>query len=279
LRVMRQTCTVVGIMVLGAVTYSHAQWVKYPDARTPRTKDGKPNLTAPAPRLNGKPDLSGLWQAEKTPEHEYERVLGKGFTALQVDTHDITKHVLNVFWGMKPEDEPLRPEAASILKRRQENPLEYPHTQCLPGSIPLALLVFTFKIIHTPLEIVMLSETADPPRQIHTDGRPLPKDPDPTWMGYSVGRWEGNTLVVDTVGFNDRGWLDGFGHPRSESMHITERYRRRDFGHMDLEIAFNDPKYYTRPFTISTELKLIPDSDLLEYVCNENEKDRPHLGK
>jgi hypothetical protein len=187
--------------------------------------------------------------------------------------------VLNVFWGMKPEDEPLRPEAASILKRRQENPLEYPHTQCLPGSIPLALLVFTFKIIHTPLEIVMLSETADPPRQIHTDGRPLPKDPDPTWMGYSVGRWEGNTLVVDTVGFNDRGWLDGFGHPRSESMHITERYRRRDFGHMDLEIAFNDPKYYTRPFTISTELKLIPDSDLLEYVCNENEKDRPHLGK
>jgi len=266
-------------MLLGAVTYSPAQWLKYPDARTPRTKDGKPNLTAPAPRLNGKPDLSGLWQAEKTPEHEYERVLGKGFTALQVDTHDITKHVLNVFWGMKPEEEPLRPEAALILKRRQENPLEYPHTQCLPGSIPLALLVFTFKMIHTPLEIVMLSETADPPRQIHTDGRPLPKDPDPTWMGYSVGRWEGNTLVVDTVGFNDRGWLDGFGHPRSESMHITERYRRRDFGHMDLEIAFNDPKYYTRPFTISTELKLIPDSDLLEYVCNENEKDRPHLGK
>jgi hypothetical protein len=279
LRAMRQPCTVVGIMLLGAVTYTHAQWLKYPDARTPRTKDGKPNLTAPAPRLNGMPDLSGLWQAEKTPEREYERVLGKGFSALQVDTHDITKYVLNVFWGVKPEDEPLRPEAASILKRRQENPIEYPHTQCLPGSIPLALLVFTFKIIQTPLEIVLLSETADPARQIHTDGRPLPKDPDPTWMGYSVGRWEGNTLVVDTVGLNDRAWLDGFGHPRSESMHITERYRRRDFGHMDLEIAFNDPKYYTRPFTISTELTLIPDSDLLEYVCNENEKDRPHLGK
>jgi hypothetical protein len=276
---MRYLCTVIGIILVGAVTYADAQWLNYPDARTPRTKDGKPNLTAPAPRLNGKPDVSGLWQAEKTPQHEYESVLGKGFTGLQIDTHDITKHVLNVFWGMKAEDEPLRPEAAAILKRRQQSSLEYPHTQCLPGSIPLALLVFTFKIIQTPQEIVLLSETADPPRQIHTDGRPLPKNPDPTWMGYSIGRWEGDTLVVETNGLNDRAWLDAFGHPRSESMHITERYRRRDFGHMDLEMTFNDPKYYTRPFTIKTGLNLVPDSDLLEYVCNENEKDRPHLGK
>ena len=276
---MRNLSTVIGIILFGAVTYAHAQWLNYPDARTPRTKDGKPNLTAPAPRLNGKPDVSGLWQAEKTPQHEYESVLGKGFTGLQIDTHDITKHVLNVFWGMKAEDEPLRPEAAAILKRRQQSSLEYPHTQCLPGSIPLALLVFTFKIIQTPQEIVLLSETADPPRQIHTDGRPLPKNPDPTWMGYSIGRWEGDTLVVETNGLNDRAWLDAFGHPRSESIHITERYRRRDFGHMDLEMTFNDPKYYTRPFTIKTGLNLVPDSDLLEYVCNENEKDRPHLGK
>ena len=147
------------------------------------------------------------------------------------------------------------------------------------GWHTLALLVFTFKIIQTPDQIVMLSETADPPRQIHTDGRPLPKDPDPTWMGYSVGHWEGDTLVVDTIGLNDRAWLDGFGHPRSESMRITERYRRRDFGHMDLEITFDDPKYYTEPFTISVKLRRIPDSDLLEYVCNENERDRAHLGK
>src|SRR5215510_14095451 len=276
---MRQPCTVVGIMLLGAVTYAHAQYLKYPDARTPRTKDGKPNLTAPALRLNGKPDLSGLWQAEKTPEREYERVLGKGFTSLQIDTHDITKDAVNVFLGFKAEDEPLRPEAASSLKRHMENPMEFPLTQCLPGGIPLAMLVFTFKMIQTPQEIVMLSETADPPRQIHTDGRPLPKNPDPTWMGYSVGRWDGDTLVVETAGLNDKGWIDAFGHPRSESMQITERYRRRDFGHMDLEITFNDPKYYTRPFSLKTGLNLIPDSDLLEYVCNENEKDRPHLVK
>ena len=270
---------VIGIMLAGALTHAHAQWLNYPDSRIPRTKDGKPNLNAPAPRMNGKPDVSGLWQAQRTPEGEYDNVLGNGFRAIQPDTHDITKNVLNVFWGLKPEEEPLRPEGAARLEHNKQNPREYPHTQCLPGGIPLAFLVFTFKLIQTPQEIVMLSETADPPLQIHTDGRPLPKDPDPTWMGYSVGHWEGDTLVVETAGLNDRAWLDAFGHPRSESMHITERYHRRDFGHMDLEITFNDPKYYTRPFTIKTGLALLPDSDLPEYVCNENERDRTRIGK
>ena len=268
-----------GITLAGTFTCAYAQWPNYPDSRIPRTKDGKPNLTAPAPRLNGKPDISGVWQAERSPASEYDRVMGKGFTALQPDTHDITTNFLNVFWGMKPEEEPLRPEAAAIVNHRRQNPQESPFTQCLPGGIPATLLVQTFKIIQTPQEIVMLPEILNPPRQIHTDGRPLPKDPDPRWMGYSVGHWEGDTLVVDTVGVNERTPLDIAGHPRSESMHITERYRRRDVGHMDLEITFNDPKYYTRPFTIKTGLRLIPDSDLLEYVCNENEKDRAHLGK
>src|SRR5262245_10657932 len=270
--------TITGVMLAGAFTYAQAQWLNYPDARIPRTKDGKPNLSAPAPRLNGKPDVSGLWQTERQPASEYNRII-PGFTDIQPDTHDVTPNVINVFWGMKPEEEPLRPEGAALVKYRMQNSLEYPHTQCLPGGIPLSLLVFTFKMIQTPQEIVQLSETADPPRQIHTDGRPLPKDPDPTWMGYSVGRWEGDTLVVETAGLNDRAWLDAVGHPRSESMHITERYRRRDFGHMDLEITFNDPKYYTRPFTLNLALRLMPDSDMLEYVCNENERDRRHLGK
>ena len=138
--------------------------------------------------------------------------------------------------------------------------------------------IYAFKMIQAPREIVLLSETGDPARQIYTDGRPLPKDPDPSWMGYSVGKWEGDTLVVETVGFTERAWLDGFGHPRSESMRITERYRRRDFGHMDLDISFDDPKYYTRTFTMKESLRLIPDSDTIEYVCGENEKDRAHLG-
>jgi len=279
MRTQSTVITLIGIMLTGALTHAQAQWLNYPDSRIPRTKDGKPNLTAPAPRLNGKPDVSGLWQAERTPEREYNSVLGNGFTGLQVDTHDITKNVLNIFSGTKAEDEPLQPEAASIFKHHHENPQEYPHLHCLPGGIPIALMVFTFKVIQTPLEVVMLTETADPPRQIHMDGRPLPKDPDPTWMGYSVGHWDGDTFVVDTIGLNDLAWLDAFGHPRSESMHITERYRRRDFGHMDLEITFNDPKYYTRPFSIKTGLRLIPDIYLLDSASTENEKDRAHLGK
>jgi hypothetical protein len=271
--------SLMGIILAGTFTCGYAQWPDYPDRRIPRTKDGKPNLTAPVPRLNGKPDISGVWQADRSPASEYDRVLGKGFSDLQPDTHDITTNFLNVFWGMKPEEEPVRPEAAAIVNHRRENRLESPFTQCLPGGIPMSLLAQTFKIIQTPHEIVMLPEILNPPRQIHMDGRPLPKDPDPRWMGYSVGHWEGDTLVVDTVGVNERTWLDAAGHPRSESMHITERYRRRDLGHMDLEIAFNDPKYYTRPFSIKTGLTLLPDTDLFEYVCAENEKDRVHLGK
>src|SRR5262249_35171302 len=141
------------------------------------------------------------------------------------------------------------------------------------------LTSLAFKVIQTPREIVMLMEIGSPPRQIHTDGRPLPVDPDPLWMGYSVAKWDGDTLVVETNGLNDRGWLDAFGHARSEQMRITERYHRRDFGHMDVEFTFDDPKYYTRPFGFKTTLTLQPDSDLLEYVCAENEKDRARLGK
>ena len=256
-----------------------AQWLNHPDPRTPRTKDGKPNLAAPAPRLNAKPDLSGLWQAERTPERAYTSVLGAGFVGQQVDLHDINKFVLNVLWGLKPEEEPLTPEGAAVYKRHQATPQQWAHTQCLPASIPADMFVMTFKMIQTPHVIVMLTELNSPPRQIYTDGRQLSKDPEPSWMGYSVGKWEGDTLAVETNGFNDRAWLDAFGHPRSEQMRVTERYRRRDFGHMDLEFTFNDPKYYTRPFTVQTPLRLIPDSDLSEYVCTENERDRTHLGK
>ena len=123
----------------------------------------------------------------------------------------------------------------------------------------------------------MLAEDGDPPRQIYTDGRSMPKDPQPSWMGYSVGQWQGDTLAVETVGFTDKSWLDGAGNPRSESMRITERYHRGDFGHMELDMTFDDPKYYTRPFTLKVNLRLIPDSDILEFVCGENEKDQAHF--
>jgi hypothetical protein len=266
------------ILLTVASTTLAAQGPDYRDPRVPRTKDGKANLTAPAPRRDGKPDLSGLWQAERTPLSEYAGALGPGFTALQIDTHDITKHVISVFWGLKPEEEPLTADGDAARKRFRESPTQWPHTRCLPAGIPADMFVMTFKMIQAPQEIVMLTEIGSPARQIYTDGRGLPKNPDPTFMGHSVAKWQGDTLVVETTSLND-GWLDGSGHPRSESMQITEHYRRRDFGHMDLEIGFNDPKYYTRPFSIKADLKLIPDSDLFEYLCTENEKDRVHLGK
>jgi len=251
-----------------------AQWLNHPDARTPRTKDGKPNLTAPVPRMKGKPDLSGVWQSERTPASEYTRVLGNDFTTVQVDVNDITKNIINVFWGLKPDEEPLRPEAAAILKQRKSQ--TFPRVRCLPAGIPGNIFLYDFKIIQTPQEVVILPGDGDPTRQIYTDGRSLPQDPQPSWVGYSVGTWQGDTLAVETTGFNEASWLDLRGHPRSESMRIRELYRRRDFGHMDLEMTFEDPKYYTQPFTLKTELKLFPDSDVLEFVCGENEKDRPH---
>jgi hypothetical protein len=267
-----------GVLTLLGLTLSgYAQWLNHPDPRTPRTKDGKADLTAPAPQLNGKPDLTGVWEAERTPSSEYDRVLGPGFNDVQVDAQDVTKQVIDVFWGLKPEEEPVQPEAVAILKERAH--LSNPTARCLPAGVPMSTFIYYFKLVQAPREIVMLTGVGDPPRQIYTDGRKLPKDPDPAWMGYSVGTWRGDTLVVESTGFNGESWLDASRHPRSESMHITERFHRRDFGHMDLEMTFEDPKYYTRPFTVKTVLNLLPDTDVPEFVCGENEKDRVHLEK
>jgi hypothetical protein len=254
-----------------------AQWLNYPDSRIPRSKDGKPNLTAPAPRINGKPDLSGVWQAERTPLSEFIRVLGENIGKVQVDLNDVTKYVMSVFWDLKPEEQPLRPAALAVLKEREN--LDFVTSRCLPAGVPAGMFIYAFKMIQTPQEIAILFETPDPSRQIYIDGRSLPVDPQPSWMGYSVGKWQGETLAVETNGFNEASWLDGFGHPRSESMRIRENYRRRDFGHMDMEVTIEDPKYYTRPYTFKTVLNLMPDSDILEYVCAENEKDLTHMDK
>ena len=123
----------------------------------------------------------------------------------------------------------------------------------------------------------MLHEVDNTHRQVYTDGRKLPDDPQPAWLGYSVGKWEGDALVVDTAGFNDKSWLDAFGHPHSEALRVQERFRRRDFGHMDLQVTIEDPKTFTKPFSVKFTLLLIPDSDILESYCNENEKDRSHM--
>ena len=273
---MKYTTLALGILIAAAT--ANAQWLSYPDSRTPRTKDGKPNLTAPAPRTNGNPDLSGVWEADETPMSELKRALPPDFFELQVDVPGASKYVLNFLWDFKPEDDPSRPETKALLQQRGQNAgKDLPTSRCLPGSIPFSLLILPFKIVQTPRQMVMLFEHYDPARQIYTDGRPLPKDPNPSWMGYASGRWQGDTLVIESAGFNDKTWLDAFGHPRSESARMTERYHRRDFGHMDVEVTVNDPKYYTRAFTVKLPFHLIPNSDVLEAVCAENERDRVHL--
>jgi len=265
------------ILLAGLAACSQAQWLNYPDPRTPRGKDGKPNLTAPAPRLNGKPDLSGLWEADATPRSELNRVLPPGFFDLQIDLPNVSKYVINLFWDFKPEDDPSRPDTFAFMKEAASAGLGPPGSRCLPNSIPLTPLILPFKLVQTQQQIVMLFEHYDPPRQIYTDGRGLPRNLEPSWMGYSVGKWQGDTLVVESAGFNGKTPLDTLGHPRSESARMIERYRRLDFGHMDVDLTINDPKYYTRPFTVKLPFHLIPDSDVLEAVCAENEKDRIHV--
>jgi hypothetical protein len=275
---------VLAVVWIGFAAAAHAQWLHYPTPGTPRTRDGKPNLAAKAPRAsNGKPDLSGVWHVQTHTLAEMKRLYGENVDAIQVPGMEITtisKYGLNIFVDYKPEDVPLRPEAAEILRRRQTDSREQlPSTHCLPLGIPVStMLSEVSKVSQAPGLIVIMLELNNSYRQIYTDGRKLPADPFPSWLGYSTGRWEGDTLVVETNGLNDKGWLDAFGHPQSESMHITERYHRRDFGHMDVETTFDDPKMYTRPFTVKVTHVLQPDTDILEYICGENEKDRAHMG-
>jgi hypothetical protein len=252
---------------------AYGQWLGYHVPGTPRS------LTAPAPKAaNGKPDLSGVWHVEPTSLAEMKRIYGGDVNETDVpgmEADSISKYALNILLDFKPADSPLRPEAAPLLK--QHVPGTNPADRCLPIGIPAAMLVSEpDKIVQTAGLIVMMYESDGTHRQIYTDGRPLPQDPNPSWLGYSVGKWQGDTLVVDTVGFNDKTWLDLFGHPHSEALHVEERYRRRDFGHLEVAMTFDDPKMYTRPFTIKFTQDLLPDSDILEYFCNENEKDRAH---
>lgn len=254
-------------VVLAFVTQTaYAQWLNYPARGTPRTRDGKPNLAAPAPRAsNGRPDLSGVWHVEPTPTAEMKRLFGDKADLINAP---MSKYFLNILLDFKPEETPLRPEAQ----------LRRPPGLCLPVGIPMSFLVSDpDKIVQTSDLIVIIYESDDTHRQIYTDGRQLPKNPQPSWLGYSVGKWEGDTLVVETSGFNEKTVLDAMGHPHSEALRVVERYHRRDFGHMAVELTFDDPKTYNRPFTIKIAQQLWADSDILEYICNENEKDRTHL--
>ena len=242
-----------------------AQWLNNPAPGAPRTRDGKVNMTGPVPRMNGKPDLSGIWQAEAEPR-------GAGLYGLGESPN--SKYFRDILADFKPGEEPLTPAAREIYRQHSQPGVIGPNLLCLPDGVPHAdLLPEPFKIIQTPREILMLYEVETIFRQIFTDGRKHPADPSPTWLGYSIGKWEGDTLVVDTMGFNDLSWLDARGHGHSEDMRVEERFHRRDFGHLEVTVTITDPKIFTRPVTIKFVEALLPDTDVLEHICNENEKD------
>jgi hypothetical protein len=234
------------IVTLAAAS-APAQWIQYPTAGLPRTADGRPDLNAPAPRTpDGKPVIAGLWRPAPTIISD----MGRGVTV------------------------PARPWAEELLKRRiADNARDDPSAKCIVGGVPRNDFVpYPFKILQTPGIVVILYEAILSFRQIFTDGRELPKDPNPAWLGYSVGRWDGDAFVVTSTGFNDDVWLDNLGRPATGQLRVTERFIRRNLGKMDIEVTIDDPKAYTKPWTSTQPLVLVPDGELIEYICDENNK-------
>jgi hypothetical protein len=233
-----------------------AQWVKAPSG-IPLGPDGKPNLTAPAPRTSdGRADLSGIWEPVSP------------------------KYLRNLAADLKPEEVPYQPWAKALVDARADgsHAREESDANCLPQGVPkIGAAPAPWKIVQTPGLIVVVHEAFNLWRQIFLDGRQLADDINPSWLGYSIGKWDGDTLVVDTRGFNGKTWLDQAGKPTTDALHVTERYRRRNFGSMEIQITIDDPKAYTKPWTVTEEARLLTSGDLYEFICNENNLDLEHL--
>jgi hypothetical protein len=255
-------------IVLFTAASAFPQWLDYPTPGMPRTPDGKPNLSAPAPRMaDGRPDLSGIWAAPCA-------IYGRDGCFTRSLFFDLAK-------DLKPGDVEMTPWASGIQKQRESrNHVDDPYGYCMPPGVPrINFGGGAFKILQTPGVTAFLYETLVGMifRQVFTDGRPLPPPNEPTWLGYSVGRWEGDTFVAETAGFRDGGWLDTLkGRPHSDALHVTERFRRMDFGHMELTLTINDPQAYLKPWTVKTVLNLQPDTELIEVFCDGHEKTMEH---
>ena len=230
-----------------------AQWTNVPPDRIPRTPDGKPNLSAPAPRLpDGKPDLSGVW----TPPNGYLRDLAK----------DLKEPV-----PFQPWAKTLYDERAAGVHWKDE-----PDANCLPQGVPKVMLApAPWRIVQTPNIVFFVHEAFNLWWQAFLDGRTLlaVDDVNPAWHGYSTAKWDGDTLVIDSKGFNGKVWLDQLGKPSTEALHVTSRLRRKDFGHMEIGITIDDPKAYTGPWGTTVEVTLTPNTELMEFICLENERD------
>jgi hypothetical protein len=245
-------------------TSGEAQWLNHPTPGIPRTADGKPDLSAPAPRTaDGKPDLSGLWATPCLSCSADQRLF-----------FDLAK-------GLPPSEVRMTPWAAAIQQQRQRRAhVDDPFGYCLPPGVPrIYFVVGTFRILPSPAITAFLHETAAGLmfRQVFTDGRSLPTVTEPTWLGYSVGHWDGDTFVIETTGFKDRGWLDTeIGRPHSDALRVRERLQRKDFGHIDVSITIEDPKAFLKPWTVTTTLTFQADTEILEAFCDNHDKTMEH---
>jgi hypothetical protein len=264
------------VLVVGATPSSvpvAAQWLKHPTPGAPRTQDGKVDLSAPTPRLaNGKPDLSGLWTADQScpPPGPGCGRSGPG---------PFASRELNDIGVSLPGGLPYQPWLAAIVKERTaNNAKDDPHVRCFPDFFLRAYgLPHFLKFVHTPALLVVLNEMNASYRQILTDGPPLPEDPNPAWQGYSSARWDSDTLVVDTLGFRDDLWIDWNGSVVTSAAKVRERIRRPDFGHLEIEVTVEDPKAYTKPWTVTLREQFAADVELIDEICLENEKDAQRM--
>ncbi|MGA2878893.1 MAG: hypothetical protein ABSG13_08075 [Bryobacteraceae bacterium] len=288
-------CFFTAVILMAAVpTALFAQWPSYATPGIPRTPDGKPNLSAPTPKTpDGKPDLTGIWENFRAPapastppaaapNAKAPAANEDFFSGLKTNDDFLALVKKSPFWNLGASFKdglPFQPWAAELHRQRvADNSKDNPDAHCLPmGIMQFHNHGQPRKMIQTPQVIVILYEANAGIRQIFTDGRPLPKDADPWWYGYSTGHWEGDTLVVQSAGFRDLGWLDVEGSPLTDAAHVTERYRRPDFGHLEIEVTIDDPKAYTKPWTVFVHQRLMADTELIEFVCQENEVDAPHL--
>jgi hypothetical protein len=269
--------TFTGVLAWALSTVVSAQWPPFVRPEVPRAADGKPDLGAAPPRLtNGKPDLSGVWESRVPPSGR----LGGAPLPSAGDAPPLATFV-NVAANMK-DGLPFTPWAAELQKQRMATiSRDNPDAHCLPiGFMQLHTHSQPRKMVQTKDDLVIMYEANYGLRQIFTDGRPLPaNDPQPWWFGYSVGRWDADALVVETIGLRDDGWLDVNGSPFTSGAKVTERFRRVTYGRLEIDITVDDPKAYTRPWTVRVNQRLIPGDELIEFVCNENEQSSKHYIK
>jgi hypothetical protein len=260
--------TVSLVFLLALAPPASAQWPAHTSPNMPRNGDGTVNLSAPAPRTNhGSPDLSGVWMPQPDPNGKPEGVENVVFP----------RYLNNVTQDLEDPNGLLVPSAASRYRQRLATEgADDPIANCQPAGSPrIFSMPRPTKIIETPGVMLLLHEHETTFRQIFTDGRSLPEDPIPTWMGYSIGRWDHDAFIVTTIGMTERSWLDVQGHPHSEALVMTERFRRIDVGQLDVEITYTDPGAFKMPLTITQKLRLLADQDLIESYCSDNERDRP----